>query len=158
MVETREQMVKRHGEEFSSLPVFFAFSNEQFHDGLVKLEQSGQLADGEKVVRVGSGGFLAEHAVDEMIALRKRQDEEADARLATYEGAKEDFKYEMDNHEYHINWEADWDVINCFTHVEYKDADTEWYLEQTGWSDETKRAYRDAARETYREWCEKGWF
>ena len=69
--------------------------------------------------------------------------------LRDYEHAKSAFKYEMHNHEYPINWQGDWDVINCFTKVEYKGDGTE--LDQTGWMDEIKRAYRDAAAEVRKE-------
>lgn len=65
--------------------------------------------------------------------------------LRDYERAKDAFKYEMFNHEYPINWQGDFDVISCFTSVKYKGDGTE--LDQTGWSDEIKRAYCDAAHE-----------
>lgn len=65
--------------------------------------------------------------------------------LRDYTHAKDAFKYEMFNHEYPINWQGDFDVISCFTRVKYKGDGTE--LDQTGWTDEIKRAYCDAARE-----------
>lgn len=69
--------------------------------------------------------------------------------LRDYKHAKSAFKYEMHNHEYPINWQGDWDVISCFAKVEYKGDGTE--IEQTGWTDEIKRAYHDAAAEVKRE-------
>lgn len=68
--------------------------------------------------------------------------------LRDYEHAKEAFKYEMYNHEYAINCQGDWDVINCFCKVEYEGDGSE--IEQTPWNDEVKRAYRDAAHEVTR--------
>jgi len=65
--------------------------------------------------------------------------------LRDYEHAKAAFVYEMRNHEYPINWQGDWDVISCFAKVAYKGDGTE--IEQTGWTDEIKRAYLDAAKE-----------
>ena len=65
--------------------------------------------------------------------------------LRDYERAKDAFKHEMFNHEYPINWQGDYDVISCFTSVKYKGDGTE--IDQTGWTDEIKRAYCDAARE-----------
>lgn len=65
--------------------------------------------------------------------------------LRDYEHAKDAFKYEMFNHEYPINWQGDYDVISCFTSVKYKGDGSE--IDQTGWTDEIKRAYCDAARE-----------
>lgn len=69
--------------------------------------------------------------------------------LRDYKHAKSAFEYEMRNHEYPINWQGDWDVIGCFAKVEYKGDGTE--IEQTGWTDEIKRAYRDAAMEVRKE-------
>lgn len=69
--------------------------------------------------------------------------------LRDYEHAKSAFKYEMHNHEYPINWQGDWDVISCFARVKYKGDGTE--IDQTGWTDEIKRAYRDAAAEVMKE-------
>lgn len=65
--------------------------------------------------------------------------------LRDFDHAKKAFKAEMFNHEYAINSQGDWDVINCFCPVEYRGDGTE--LEQTGWSEEIKKAYRDAAKE-----------
>ena len=65
--------------------------------------------------------------------------------LRDYDHAKQAFKAEMFDHEYSINSQGDWDVINCFCPVGYKGDGTE--LEQTGWSEEIKKAYRDAAKE-----------
>ena len=76
--------------------------------------------------------------------------EAANDPLRDYEHARNAFKYEMFNHEYAINWQGDWDVINCFCKVKY-DGGAEGFhggeLEQAPWSDEIKRAYRDAAHE-----------
>ena len=77
--------------------------------------------------------------------------------LRDYEHAKNAFKREMFNHEYAINWQGDWDVISCFCKVEY-DGGAEGFhageLEQAPWSDEIKRAYRDAAKEVMKAFCE----
>ena len=63
--------------------------------------------------------------------------------LRDYEHAKDAFEHEMWNHEYSINWQGDYDVISCFAQVSYKGDGTE--IDQTGWMDEIKRAYHDAA-------------
>ena len=63
--------------------------------------------------------------------------------LRDYEHAKEAFEHEMWNHEYAINWQGDYDVISCFARVSYKGDGTE--IDQTGWTEEIKRAYHNAA-------------
>jgi hypothetical protein len=64
--------------------------------------------------------------------------------LRDYEHAYKAFLYEMYNHEYAISWQGDWEVIRCFANVDGYSADD--MLPKTGWSDEIKRAYRDASR------------
>ena len=56
----------------------------------------------------------------------------------------------MWNHEYAINRQADYDVISCFAKVAYKGDGSE--IDQTGWTDEIKRAYRDAAKKVLKKW------
>ena len=63
--------------------------------------------------------------------------------LRDYAHAKDAFEHEMWNHEYPINWQRDYDVISCFARVSYRGDGTE--IDQTDWTDEIKRAYRDAA-------------
>lgn len=63
--------------------------------------------------------------------------------LRDYSHAKDAFEHEMWNHEYPMNFQRDYDVISCFARVSYKGDGTE--IDQTGWTDEIKRAYRDAA-------------
>lgn len=156
-IETKQQMDKRHQDEFGALPILWAFSNEQFHEGIEKLKAEGSLADGEKVVRIGGGGYIAKHALPELEVMLKRHENERKGIVSEYESAKAAFIYEMNNHEYFINMQADWDVINCFTSVEYKDEGTEGYLARTDWGEDTKRAYRDAKRECFKQWEEIGW-
>lgn len=70
--------------------------------------------------------------------------------LRDYAHAKEAFEHEMWNHEYAINWQGDYDVISCFARVSYKGDGTE--IDQTGWTDEIKRAYHDAANHVLKKW------
>jgi hypothetical protein len=43
------------------------------------------------------------------------------------------FEYEMDNHEYAINWQGDWDVCSCFGRCKYSDSKTyRDYLKEMG--------------------------
>ena len=70
--------------------------------------------------------------------------------LRDYAHAKEAFEHEMWNHEYAINWQRDYDVISCFARVSFKGDGTE--IDQTGWTDEIKRAYHDAANHVLKKW------
>lgn len=89
--------------------------------------------------------FIKHHA-----ALKAKLDQRYSETENDFEYQKSAFLYEMYNHEYGINWQADYDVINCFDRVPYKDAGTEWYLSQTDFNDVQKNAYREAKREYFR--------
>ena len=69
--------------------------------------------------------------------------------MKSFEYCKSVFLYEMFNHEYGINWQADYDVLNCFCDVAYKDEGTLEYLERTDFSDMQKKAYLAARREYF---------
>jgi len=78
----------------------------------------------------------------------------------SFELLKSAIKYEMANHEYHINWQGDWDVCSCFGSVKYKDAPDALnsYFDELGWNDEQRRAYHEARREFLKEADENGWY
>jgi hypothetical protein len=76
-----------------------------------------------------------------------------------YDYLKTAFKYEMYNHEYSINWQADWDVLSVFGNIEYKDTDDlSWYFDQLKFDDNQRRAYLDARKEYYSEIRKKGYY
>ena len=93
---------------------------------------------------VGFGWYHDKWFVDHMNELHEGMERATEAMRGNYDYMFKAFVHEMYNHEYPINWQGDWDVINCFTRVDYADEDTAWYLNQTGWNDEVKRAYIDA--------------
>lgn len=57
------------------------------------------------------------------------------------------FKHEMYNHEYPINWQADWDVLGCFFKVPWLGENPEKYFEFLKLSEMQKNAYLSARRE-----------
>ncbi len=135
---------------------FAAFSEEQFDEGMAKL--SPKLAEGEKVVRFAGGCFIAKSRVGglkDVLAESARELRDAMADPAFARGA---FLWEMDNHEYCINWQADWDVCDCFGECEYgEDKAGGDYLREMGYGPDVERAYRDAAAEHFRRAEEQGW-
>lgn len=83
--------------------------------------------------------------------------------IKDYEHAYDAFFYEMGNHEYHINYDGDWDVLSCFglndNVCEYEDGkDVDEYMDAMGLSPVTKAAYHDARGDFLRMADEKGWY
>lgn len=152
---------KRQQEEydrFSNEWCFYAFSDSQLEEGLRKMRE--KLGEDEKAVRFLPGCFVAESRFGELESISDRQMEELFDAMQDDAFAESAFLYEMENHEYGINWDADWDVCSCFPHgsIEYEqDADYREYLRQCGYGEHTVAAYRAAKAQYYRLADENGW-
>ena len=145
---TYEEYRENRQTEFNALPIFFAFSNEQFEKALN--ERGVTLEDApNKVCKYGYGGFYLKSDADIIKEYHKR---DRDSELREMMNKDLDFaygafKYEMYNHEYPINWQGDWDVCNCFGECEYSDdkygVD---YLRELGFSEAVIGQYYKARR------------
>lgn len=101
----------RHQKEFDEFPIAYAFNDEQLKEALAKLGATKE----ECVTVFGHGDIVKRENAKALIALLDRQDKEVKQKLRKDpEFAKEAFLYEMDNHEYAINWSADEDVLAAF--------------------------------------------
>ena len=150
---TYQEWRKKEQEEFNALPIHWAFSDAQFQETCEELGASGP-EDFYQIRELGGGFYLKSDA--EQIRAYLDKPNELPELLKDYEWAKGAFLYEMGNHEYHINWDGDWDVCRCFGHVEGDDPDK--YFDQLGWEPQTRRAYLDARREFYKMCDENGWW
>ena len=102
---------KRHQKEFEDFPIAYAFNDEQMKEALEKLGATKE----ECVTVFGHGDIVKRADAKDLIALLDRQDKEMKASLRKDpEFAEAAFLYEMDNHEYAINWSADEDVMAAF--------------------------------------------
>lgn len=68
-----------------------------------------------------------------------------------YEYYKNAFLYEMYNHEYGINWQADYDTLSAFGNVKYHDGDLNAYFEELHFNETQRRAYVDARSQYFAE-------
>ena len=92
---------ERQQREFNGLPMFFAFNERQFNEGMEKLLLSPN--DTDKIVSIGYGGFMKEMT-------ERHEKERADAinEDLTGEGFICDmFDYELGNHEFTYTGEVD---------------------------------------------------
>lgn len=142
---TYEEYKNERQRSFNALPVFYAFSKEQFKKAM---EERGLTEnDTDKVRHWYGGGFYLvkdQHIIAEWIREDQNGDKLKELMQNSYfaEGA---FLYEMNNHEYAINWQGDWDVCSCFgecKYDEYKDYDD--YLTELGYGDKIIQAYKRA--------------
>ena len=151
---TYVQYKQQQQEEFNALPIFFAFSNQQFEEEMKKRGLTAN--DTDKVYRLGrSGGFYLRTDADEVKAYFNQPDRLPEL-MKDHDFAVSAFRYEMDNHEYAINYQGDWDVVSCFTSkgLEFSESKTYVdYLKEAGLEDlisayqEAKRSHMKAAQE-----------
>lgn len=102
---------KRHQEELEAFPIAYAFNDEQLERALEKLGAKKE----ECVTVFGHGDIVKKENAKKLIAMLERQREEMLQRIRDdVEFAEAAFRYEMDNHEYAINWSGDEDVLGVF--------------------------------------------
>jgi hypothetical protein len=93
---------QKHQEEVSNFPMVFAFSNEQFEEGMTKLGLTA--VDTDKVCSIGGGGFIRKedsNSLSEMFSRHTMEKQEAISNDQTGDGFIYDmFNYELANHEY----------------------------------------------------------
>ena len=140
--------------EFNALPIFFAFSDEQFEKAMN--ERGLTKDDTDKIYKFGNaGGFYLKSDAQVIRDFMDKPDE-------FWELAKDDaflieaFGYEMDNHEYAINYyQGDWDVLSVFFKCEWAD-DKSYveYISESGCDEEMKtrmiKCYEQARKGHYK--------
>lgn len=101
---------KKHEKELNDFPMKYAFSDEGLDKALKELDAKVE----ECTSITGCGDVIRKKDVPDWIGLMKRQKAELDELMEDHDVAYEAFLYEMNNHEYAINWEGDAEVLGCF--------------------------------------------
>lgn len=100
--------VKICEDKVNSFPMMFAFSKEQFKEGLAKLGVGES-----EVMSIGSGGYIRKKDKVDYNNLLKSFDEDLNKYVKSDdEFVLQMFEYEMANHEYCITYDDD-EVISC---------------------------------------------
>ena len=103
---------EKHREEMNNFPIAYAFNDKQLEEALVKL---GVKSSKECVTVFGHGDIVKRENAPKFVAMLKRHTKEIqELMLSNEEIAEAAFLYELDNHEYAINWDGDEDVLSCF--------------------------------------------
>lgn len=99
-MESYRQMQERHQKEMNSFPIAFAYSDQQFDDGMRRLGLDPSETD--KVVSVFCGAFIRKEDRDALMEMFERHSkEERDAFIKNEDDwAYHAFRYELANHEY----------------------------------------------------------
>lgn len=154
---TYQEYRKEEQDAFNRLPIFWAFSDDQFEKAMSERGLSAE--DTDKICRLSTGGFCLKTDLPIIKAHLEKPDPLPDL-MKDFDFARDAIYYEMCNHEYGINWEGDYDVCSCFGRIEYDDSKTELfsYFKQLGWGEDTCRAYLIAQRDYFKAAEEGGWF
>ena len=109
----------RQQKELNEFPIAYAFNEKQLKEALAKLGATRE----ECVTVFGHGDIVKKEDAPKFIAMLKRHTQEVrDALVADVDFAIAAFLYEMNNHEYCINYDGDGDVLGCFG-LEWEDLD-----------------------------------
>ena len=111
LAKAYHELQDRQQKEINDFPMAFAFSDEQLQEALKKLD-----ADiSECCTYMQIGDVVRKKDVPALREMLKRHKQETyDFLKGDKEDIYEAFLYEMDNHEYAINWEGDAEVLGCF--------------------------------------------
>jgi len=115
-MKTYKELSNRHEQEFGSLPIFYAFSNKQFLEGLESLGLKD--TDHALVVRIGSGGYARITDSKMILSVAQRHIDEfqgaIDADTTTGEGfIFQMFNAELSNHEYCYTFDVTDTLRSC---------------------------------------------
>lgn len=136
-----EELKDRQREEFNNFPIAYAFNEQQLVGALKKLG-----AKKEECVSVfGHGDIVKKEDAPKLLAMMKRHDQEVAEAMKDEEFAVGAFLYEMNNHEYCINWEGDENVLGCFGLTPKK-------LDELGLRAAYMKARREHMRLAHEEW------
>ena len=147
-------------EEFNQLPFFFAFSDDQLEKEMAKRGLTLSKEDIAKIIRFPSvpGTFALKEDLPVIREYHSKPDP-MDELMKDPAFAQDAFYYEMGNHEYHINWEGDYDVCRCFGSCEYDELkDYSDYLPEMGFDAGIVTAYKKAKARFLHDADENGWY
>lgn len=103
-------LIEKHRKELNEFPIAYAFNEQQLEEALAKLGAKKE----ECVSVAGHGDIMRRTDVKAFHDMFERQKKELQEAMTDKEFAEAAFRYEMDNHEYAINWSGDQDVLACF--------------------------------------------
>ena len=93
--------------ELEDFPIAYAFNEKQLEEALKKLGAKKE----ECVTLFNHGDVLKKTDVPAFKTMLKRHTKELQEAMKNEDFAEAAFLYEMDNHEYAINWDGDADVL-----------------------------------------------
>lgn len=95
----------KHEKEFNDFPMMFAFSNQQFGEGMKKLEL--EPSDTDKIYKFGgSGGYYKRTDSERLSTMLNSHDAEMKEAMNDEQFIFDMFDYELANHEYNYTYDV----------------------------------------------------
>lgn len=115
---SRTEMEMAHQKEVNEFPLVFAFSNQQFEEGVK--EKWGLDANNDEhlkqIASLGAGGYIRKVDIERYIEMIKRHTKEKKEFNADFKQLVEQIKYEMYNHEYtYVPYEVEEEVRDALS-------------------------------------------
>ena len=108
------EMKQAHQKEVNNFPVFFAFSKDQFKEGIERLGLTEN--DTDKIYSIGGGGYIKKADSKAFNDLFDKQDKELNKAIENDTDGTgfifDMFYYELNNHEYIITYDVS-DTLDC---------------------------------------------
>jgi len=104
-INTYLALKEKHAKEVNDFPMFFAFSNDQFAEGMQKIGLNPSETD--KIYSAGAGGYYKKTDAEKLHAMFKTHDDEMKQARTNEEFIFHMFDYELGNHEYTYTGEVD---------------------------------------------------
>lgn len=137
-----------YGMQADHLSIFGTFRTEQD-----KIEHELKRLGFPYCNHVAFAWYADKDFVNRHMALYEKLMKARDAMKDNFEFQKNAFKYEMGNHEYHINWQADYDTLSAFGNICYhgdEPDELEQYFNELHFTKVQREAYLAARREYLR--------
>ena len=104
-METYIELKSRHSKELGNFQgIFFAFSNEQFGKGMIKVGLEPD--ETKKLFSLGAGGYILKTKSKAFSEMFKRQEKERKERNKEEKFLIQSLVYELSNHEYGYTYDA----------------------------------------------------
>lgn len=118
IVKQYKQLLVDQQAEANKMPIFWAFDEEQFDEGLKKYNEEYPETKGQKIYAFGYGGYGTHEHLTQILEMLKRHSEERNKLLENDDVLYYAFKYELGNHEYIYSEDED-EVTNAVFDKDY---------------------------------------
>lgn len=151
MKTTYKQYKDQRQAEYNRLDIFYiiAFSDKKLEENWEKEAQKRGYSTVDELCKnvysLGNGAYIPKSEAPKLDEWVKN--DKLNELMQDPEFAESAFLYEMQNHEYCINWQGNYDVLSCFGEIKYVDSDNpKEYMKQLDFNSEIKNAFWKARR------------